>query len=196
MEIMTSSRGRIPHLNYNAGKVSKLLSFNLGSHELVQNEIGSIRPGMTGNSWLNYICTNFLFFRSRCTSDNFDQLASNDSLTRSVEENLVLGDHISSILGSVLKSLSACSNFTRVFLRTSIALRRADCSQACPSASAQKRALDKAYSRRLARTSSSISKAAKLAVDGCQNLCSTSARENLREAAIASSEKASIGVAS
>jgi hypothetical protein len=50
-------------------------------------------------------------------------------------------------------------------LHTSIALRRADCSQACPSASAQNRALDKAYSRRLERTSSSISKAAKLAVN-------------------------------
>jgi len=48
-------------------------------------------------------------------------------------------------------------------LHTSIALRRADCSQAWPSARAQKRELASAYSRRLARTSSSISKAEKLA---------------------------------
>ncbi len=45
----------------------------------------------------------------------------------------------------------------------SMALRRADCSQAWPSARAQKRALANAYSRRLARTSSSTSKAAKFA---------------------------------
>ena len=46
---------------------------------------------------------------------------------------------------------------------TSIALRRADCSQACPSARAQYRELARAYSRRLANTSSSISNAAKFA---------------------------------
>lgn len=39
----------------------------------------------------------------------------------------------------------------------SMALRRADCSQAWPSARAQYRLLASAYSRRLARTSSSIS---------------------------------------
>ena len=47
---------------------------------------------------------------------------------------------------------------------TSMAFLRADCSHAWPSAKAQKRELARAYSRRLARTSSSISKAAKLAI--------------------------------
>jgi hypothetical protein len=45
----------------------------------------------------------------------------------------------------------------------SMALRRADCSQAWPSARAQKRELASAYSRRLGRTASSISKEEKLA---------------------------------
>ena len=46
----------------------------------------------------------------------------------------------------------------------SMAFRRAEISQAWPSARAQKRLLAKAYSRMLARTSSSISKAVKLAI--------------------------------
>lgn len=45
----------------------------------------------------------------------------------------------------------------------SMALRRADCSQAWPSARAQKRELASAYSRRLGRTASSTSKEEKLA---------------------------------
>lgn len=38
----------------------------------------------------------------RGTSDNLDQLASNDGLSGSVEENLVLVDHLSGVLGGVL----------------------------------------------------------------------------------------------
>lgn len=37
------------------------------------------------------------------TSDNFDQLSGNDGLTCSVEQNLVLVDHLASVLGGVLK---------------------------------------------------------------------------------------------
>jgi hypothetical protein len=40
---------------------------------------------------------------SRSTSDNLDQLARNDSLSRSVEKNLEAGNHVSSVLGSVLE---------------------------------------------------------------------------------------------
>lgn len=36
------------------------------------------------------------------TSDNFNQLAGNDGLAGAVEENLVLADHLTSVLGSVL----------------------------------------------------------------------------------------------
>lgn len=39
----------------------------------------------------------------RGTSDNLDQLASNDGLSGSVEENLVLVDHLSGVLGGVLQ---------------------------------------------------------------------------------------------
>ena len=40
--------------------------------------------------------------RSGGTSDNFDQLAGNDGLAGTVEENLVLADHLAGVLGSVL----------------------------------------------------------------------------------------------
>ena len=40
--------------------------------------------------------------RSGGTSDNFDQLAGNDGLASTVEENLVLADHLAGVLGSVL----------------------------------------------------------------------------------------------
>lgn len=36
------------------------------------------------------------------TGDNLDQLASNDGLTGSIVENLVLANHLSSVLGGVL----------------------------------------------------------------------------------------------
>ena len=39
------------------------------------------------------------------TSDNLDQLASNDSLSCSVVENLELVDHLSSVLGSVVHGI-------------------------------------------------------------------------------------------
>lgn len=44
------------------------------------------------------------------TSDNLDQLASNDGLTSSVVENLVLANHLSSVLGGILQS--ACQHST------------------------------------------------------------------------------------
>ena len=39
---------------------------------------------------------------SGCTSNDLDKFASNDSLSRSVVENLELVDHLSSVLGSVV----------------------------------------------------------------------------------------------
>ena len=77
-----------------------------------------------------------LLLGSSGTSDNLNQLASNDGLTGSVEENLVTVDHVSSVLGSVLKkSKSQRYGFYGIkggfrWLLTSIAFLRADCSQA------------------------------------------------------------------
>ena len=84
-------------------------------------------------------------FRGGGTSDNLDQLASNDGLTGSVEENLVLADHLTGVLGSVLEWFVSEGKFLspvqscqgRGVRLTSMALRRADCSQAWPSARAQ-----------------------------------------------------------
>jgi len=81
---------------------------------------------------------------------------------------------MSPALRGVLKNVNDFSYIGRL-QHTSIAFRRADCSQAWPSARAQKREFDKAYSRRLARASSSISKAEKLAISHqFDNLKSTS----------------------
>lgn len=41
--------------------------------------------------------------RGSGTSDNFDQFAGNDSLSGSVEENLVLVDHLAGVLGGILQ---------------------------------------------------------------------------------------------
>jgi hypothetical protein len=41
------------------------------------------------------------------TSDNLDKFASNDGLTGTVVQNLELVDHVSGVLGGVLKSMSA-----------------------------------------------------------------------------------------
>jgi len=78
-----------------------------------------------------------------------------------------------------------------------MAFRRADCSQAWPSASAQYRLFARAYSRKFASTSSSISKAAKLAVFVISLLShGTDGGVYSRDAAMASSEKASTSVGS
>ena len=76
--------------------------------------------------------------RGSSTSDNLNQLSGNDSLSGTVEENLVLVDHLTSVLGSVLRELSVLVNVVKSsIILTSIAFRRADCSQAWPSARAQ-----------------------------------------------------------
>ena len=106
----------------------------------------------------------FLLGWRSCTSNNFNKFTSNDGLTGSVEENLVLANHIGSVVGSILLFISILLIKRFDTLLTSIALRRADCSQAWPSARAQNKELERAYSRRLARTSSSISKAEKFAI--------------------------------
>lgn len=107
---------------------------------------------------------------------------------------------------------------------TSMALRRADCSQAWPSARPQKMALAREYSRRLGRSSSSTSNAEKfsrefqrlMSANGTGLVCARhrtpsqlnhrqyllgqstgeGEREYVREAWMASSEKASISEAS
>lgn len=45
-----------------------------------------------------------LFCGSSSTSNNFDQFIGNGGLSSSVEENLVLVDHISSVGGCVLSA--------------------------------------------------------------------------------------------
>jgi hypothetical protein len=59
-------------------------------------------------------------------------------LASSVEQNLEFIDHFSGVLGSILCicSFSTCSTCYTWRPLTSIALRRADCSQAWPSARA------------------------------------------------------------
>jgi hypothetical protein len=47
-----------------------------------------------------------LLFRSSSTSDNLDKFARDDGLASSVEQNLELGDHIASVLGSILHDVS------------------------------------------------------------------------------------------
>lgn len=69
------------------------------------------------------------------TSDNLDQLSGNDSLSGAVEENLVLVDHLAGVLRCVLQkgesvSAALAQNIRFGFKLTSMALRRADCSQA------------------------------------------------------------------
>lgn len=98
------------------------------------------------------------------TSDNLDELASNDGLTSSVVQNLELVDHVTSVLGRIIHgvltsrdlasmTLSQCLiNVSVRYCRTRVRLHT------------QKSELARAYSRRLGRTSSSISKAAKLAM--------------------------------
>lgn len=45
--------------------------------------------------------------RGSSTSDNLDQLSGNDGLSGTVEENLVAADHVTSVLGGVLRELLA-----------------------------------------------------------------------------------------
>ena len=44
-----------------------------------------------------------LLLRGSGTSDNLNQFTSNDGLASAVEENLELGDHVTGVLGGVLK---------------------------------------------------------------------------------------------
>jgi hypothetical protein len=41
------------------------------------------------------------------TSDNLDELTGNDGLTSTVEQNLELGDHLTSVLGGVVHGVAA-----------------------------------------------------------------------------------------
>lgn len=47
-----------------------------------------------------------LFRRRRSASNNFNQLAGNDSLSGSVEENLESVDHVAGVLGGVIHGVS------------------------------------------------------------------------------------------
>jgi hypothetical protein len=53
--------------------------------------------------FLSFLLRLYLHVRRRSgTRDNLDKLAGNDGLTGSVEQDLVLGDHLTSVLGGVL----------------------------------------------------------------------------------------------
>lgn len=48
---------------------------------------------------------NLHILRGSSTSNNLDQLSSNDSLSGAVVQNLVLANHLTGVLGSVLREL-------------------------------------------------------------------------------------------
>lgn len=70
--------------------------------------------------------------RSSSTGDNLNEFTSNDGLTGTVEQDLELGDHVTGVLGSVLCVVSICNRWIArdTASLTSMAFRRADCSQA------------------------------------------------------------------
>lgn len=65
-----------------------------------------------------------LFRRRRSTSDNFNQLASNDSLSSSVEEDLESVDHVASILGGVIHGVTTSGVLTSVAFGQSLFHRK------------------------------------------------------------------------
>ena len=56
-----------------------------------------------GKSICYYHVHGSLVFGGCSSCDDLHQLACNDSLTRSVEEDLEFGDHLTSVLGSILR---------------------------------------------------------------------------------------------
>jgi hypothetical protein len=85
--------------------------------------------------WSN-MAKSLTLLRSGGTSDDLDKLARDDSLASAVEQNLELVDHVTSVLGRILQTLALWTTASEQTSLTSIAFRRADCSQAWPSASA------------------------------------------------------------
>ncbi len=79
-------------------------------------------------------CATLHICRRSGTGDDLDQLASDDRLPGSIVEDLEPADHVASVLGSVLargQNVRAILGGEGAKWRlTSIALRRADCSQA------------------------------------------------------------------
>lgn len=60
---------------------------------------------------MQYIIDHFsLLLGSGSTSDNLNKFAGNDGLASAVEENLEPGDHVSGVLGGILKQLSDTSH--------------------------------------------------------------------------------------
>jgi len=121
-----------------ADKISKFSKARVVTTEAGGKVGRSPREKFYGNACFTYkriISFNYStlhILRSCGTSDNFDQLARDDCLSRSVVENLEAGDHVSSVLGSVLNACQLCSLFlVRVRIElTSMALRRAEISHA------------------------------------------------------------------
>jgi hypothetical protein len=68
-----------------------------------------------------YVCNLFpmqyntplcLLCRRGSTSDNFDQLSCNDSLSGAIVKNLKLSNHLTSILGCIIHGIASCCNLT------------------------------------------------------------------------------------
>lgn len=57
-----------------------------------------------------------LLLRCSSTSNNLNQLSSNDSLSRSVVENLEFVDHVAGVLRSVIHGVTAGGDFAGVTL--------------------------------------------------------------------------------
>lgn len=101
--------------------------------------------------------THLTLLGSGGTGDNLDELACDDGLARAVEQNLEAVDHVAgvwwggristelkkSVIGASrqhvieMRDRDICETVNVLFEALSMALRRADCSQAWPSAKAQ-----------------------------------------------------------
>lgn len=58
--------------------------------------------------------------RRYAPSDNFNQFSSNDSLSSTVEQDLELVDHLTSVLGGIVHSVTASRLLTGVSLSKSL----------------------------------------------------------------------------
>jgi hypothetical protein len=65
---------------------------------------------------------NFLLRGSSSSSNNLDQLSSNDSLSGTVVKNLELSNHLSGVLGGVVHGVTTSGNLASVSLGKSLFL--------------------------------------------------------------------------
>jgi hypothetical protein len=68
-----------------------------------------------------------LVLGSGSTSDNLDELAGNDGLASTVEQNLELGDHLTGVLGGVVHGVATSGLLASVALGKSPEERVGEC---------------------------------------------------------------------